>query len=213
MFRLYLNLQQIKKNTSTTFLVSLRLGYWNFQTCSREGSPHEIAESLNVFHQVQNAKSIIVSSFYELESSEIDALSSLVPRPIFHVGPLMPFPPPKDHEFKTNARPELDCSSWLDLQPRGFTLYASLGSVMLVPAKQMEELAHGLIESKTRFIWVARDPSTNLRDICTDRGLVVPWCSQSKVLRHPSVGGFLTHCGWLYIGRCIDWCTNVNFPD
>ncbi|KAI8005602.1 UDP-glycosyltransferase 87A2 [Camellia lanceoleosa] len=29
-----------------------------------------------------------------------------------------------------------------------------------------------------------------------DKGLVVPWCDQLKVLCHSSVGGFWSHCGW-----------------
>nr|POE46559.1 udp-glycosyltransferase 74e2 [Quercus suber] len=29
-----------------------------------------------------------------------------------------------------------------------------------------------------------------------DRGHIVTWCPQTKVLAHPSIACFLTHCGW-----------------
>ncbi|KHN30949.1 UDP-glycosyltransferase 87A2 [Glycine soja] len=46
------------------------------------------------------------------------------------------------------------------------------------------------------YLWVVRGEVSWLKEKCGDRGLVVPWCDQLKVLSHPSVGGFWSHCGW-----------------
>ena len=67
----------------------------------------------------------------------------------------------------------------------------------------MDEVADGLRASGVRFLWVARGEAERLQERCGEAGRVVPWCEQLKVLCHPSVGGFWTHCGWNSTMECI----------
>ncbi|GLJ08459.1 hypothetical protein SUGI_0089200 [Cryptomeria japonica] len=71
--------------------------------------------------------------------------------------------------------------------------------------EQLEELAIGLDKSQHPFLWVLRMDIVggmptilpeDFEERTKDRGLIVKWAPQVKVLSHPSVGGFLTHCGW-----------------
>jgi hypothetical protein len=60
----------------------------------------------------------------------------------------------------------------------------------------MDEIAAALTDSGVRFLWVTRDETCRLKDICGKMGLVVTWCDQLRVLLHLSIGGYWTHCGW-----------------
>ncbi|CAK9163237.1 unnamed protein product [Ilex paraguariensis] len=72
----------------------------------------------------------------------------------------------------------------------------------------MEEITNGLELSNVNFIWVVRFPlgdetmvedalPKGFRDRVGDRGIVLKgWAPQEKILRHSSIGGFVSHCGW-----------------
>ncbi|CAK9171975.1 unnamed protein product [Ilex paraguariensis] len=70
---------------------------------------------------------------------------------------------------------------------------------------QTIEFAWGLANSNQNFLWIIRSdlvigdltvfPPEFVEEI-KDRGLLARWCPQEKVLNHPAIGGFLTHCGW-----------------
>ncbi|KAG2592367.1 UDP-glycosyltransferase 87A2-like [Panicum virgatum] len=148
-----------------------------------------------VFSNVRKAQCVLFTSFYELEAGSIDGISQVLPCPIYTLGPSIPHTPPEGESDKILRE---KYSDWLDAQPKNSVLYVSFGSLVSMPSSQLEEVAMGLHDSAVRFFWVARDKATTttLQQIAGDKGLVVPWCDQLKVLSHPSVGGFLSHCGW-----------------
>ncbi|GAU47726.1 hypothetical protein TSUD_285130 [Trifolium subterraneum] len=89
-------------------------------------------------------------------------------------------------------------------EPRS-VVYVNFGSITIMSPEKLLEFAWGLVNSKKPFLWIIRPDlvigdsvvlSTKFADEILDRGFIASWCSQDKVLNHPSVGGFLTHCGW-----------------
>jgi pathogen-inducible salicylic acid glucosyltransferase len=108
-----------------------------------------------------------------------------------------------DKEYGLNVfQPNTDaCITWLNQRSEESVVYVSFGSLAVLNAKQMEELAWGLRSSNKHFLWVVRKseeeklPKGFLEET-TQRGLVVSWCPQLQVLAHKSIGCFLTHSGW-----------------
>lgn len=146
---------------------------------------------------VNKAQYALFTTIGSLESQVIEALESEFPVPIFKVGPTIPY---FDAEFKTNShnQPSPNYLSWLDDQPKDSVLYISQGSFMSVSKEQLDEIIAGVYNSGVRTFWVARENASLLTDRVGNGngGIVVPWCDQLRVLCHPSVGGFWSHCGW-----------------
>ncbi len=70
---------------------------------------------------------------------------------------------------------------------------------------QLHQVALGLEASQQPFLWVLRPGIAEgkaavlpegFAERIGERGRIVQWTPQVKVLSHPSVGGFLTHNGW-----------------
>lgn len=146
--------------------------------------------TVELLANVRKAQCVLFTSFYDLEPRAINRITRVVPCPIYPIGPSIPHMPLKGDSVNEEH------SNWLDVQPKNSVLYISFGSYVSMSPLQLEEIAMGLQDSALRFFWVARDKATGLQQMCGDKGLVVPWCDQLKVLCHPSVGGFLSHCGW-----------------
>ncbi|CAN0903948.1 UDP-glycosyltransferase 87A2 [Linum grandiflorum] len=151
--------------------------------------------TLECISWVPKAQYLLVNSVEELEHEAFNVLKSELKLPIYPIGPAIPFYQ-LNHNNTNTSESALAYFNWLESQPKGSVLYVSLGSFLSISSKQMDELAEGLIASSVRFLWVARGETKRVQERCGEKGMVVPWCDQMKVLNHCSLGGFLTHCGW-----------------
>lgn len=162
------------------------------------------------FKTLSEATWILGNSFDELESEEINSIKSIAP--IYTVGPLIPSAfldgrNPEDTDSGAHFWKTANCLDWMSTKEPASVVYVSFGSVTVLSKEQTEEIALGLKASGYSFIWAIRPPSKgeingqeNLPEgfltETSGQGLVVPWCPQLQVLSHPSVGAFMTHCGW-----------------
>lgn len=138
----------------------------------------------------------ICNSTYELEKGTFTSYPEILP-----VGPLL-----ASHRVANQIghfwKEDSTCLAWLDQQPARSVIYVAFGSFTLFDRTQFDELAHGLEMTNMPFLWVVR--SDMVKDMKNDgyddgiksRGRIVGWAPQQKVLSHPSVGCFVSHCGW-----------------
>ncbi|KAI5055887.1 hypothetical protein GOP47_0029408 [Adiantum capillus-veneris] len=157
----------------------------------------------SVLDHSKDADRVLAHTVYDIEHEVVDALRESSGICMDPIGPLV-----------TDARhcllPEDSMSiSWLDKQEKASVLYIAFGSVFTMKYEDLVELAYGLAASGQLFFWVVRpdsyavekQPDEKLQEAFNllkkqEKGYITSWAPQLAVLQHPSVGGFLSHCGW-----------------
>ncbi|OIW10938.1 hypothetical protein TanjilG_22745 [Lupinus angustifolius] len=162
-----------------------------------------------IYQGSEKLKWVFAMSNSELEEEIVKFMTSFIP--ICPIGPLV-------SQFmlgekETNGvimnlwTAESSCLEWLDDKPDSSVIYISFGSVIAMSQKQVNNLATALKNSNKSFLWVIKPAEKGSEDEIPEiplgfleetkgKGLVVTWCEQEKVLMHPAVACFMTHCGW-----------------
>ncbi|MED6218440.1 hypothetical protein PIB30_026664 [Stylosanthes scabra] len=135
----------------------------------------------------------------DLEPEALSYLPKLLP-----IGPLLRSY--DDGEGVTDERSlgqfweeDLSCINWLDQQPHASVIYLAFGSTTHFDNKQFMELALGLELTNRPFLWVVRPDSNcnnSMFEFKENQGKIVEWAPQQKVLSHPAIACFVSHCGW-----------------
>ncbi|XP_015879807.3 UDP-glycosyltransferase 83A1 [Ziziphus jujuba] len=138
----------------------------------------------------------LFNTAYDVEPAAI----SLYPR-ILPIGPLLA----SQSLGELGAqfwREDHSCLNWLDKQKPSSVIYVSFGSLTVHDETQINALALGLELTGRPFLWVVRPGmiksrnDSNPNGFLKSRGKIVSWVPQQKVLSHPAIACFVSHCGW-----------------
>ncbi|XP_073158146.1 UDP-glycosyltransferase 83A1-like [Henckelia pumila] len=150
---------------------------------------------------IKSADWIICNSTHDLEPGAFYLAPQIVP-----IGPLLASNEPGNsagHFLEHDST----CLEWLDHQPVHSVIYAAFGSTTIFSPCQFQELALGLELTGRPFLWVTRAENSTtgagnqafpegFLERISSRGQITHRAPQQKVLSHPSVACFLSHCGW-----------------
>ncbi|CAA0830427.1 Threonine dehydratase biosynthetic-chloroplastic [Striga hermonthica] len=151
----------------------------------------------------------VANTFEELEPEYVRHYAQVKGKKVWCIGPVSLCNEDELDKAQRGKRASVDeheCLQWLGSRELGSVVYVCLGSMSRLAAAQLVELGLRLEGSGRSFVWVVRNVSDEFERWLGDekfeekvkgRGLLIrEWAPQVLILDHPSVEGFLTHCGW-----------------
>lgn len=155
---------------------------------------------------------VVVNSFEELEQGCAQEYEKVMNKSVWCIGPVSLCNKESLDKFVRGNKScieEKQCLEWLNLMETRSVIYVCLGSLCRLVTSQLIEIGLGLESSNRPFIWVVKTnyenylelenwlKSENFEERVKGKGLLIKgWAPQILILSHPSIGGFLTHCGW-----------------
>ncbi|GLJ38962.1 hypothetical protein SUGI_0794320 [Cryptomeria japonica] len=172
-----------------------------YRGAGRTPFPHGFLST--VFERLGLCGGLVINTFEEMEGEFLDHLKNIFRVSVWSVGPILNRP--------SGGLGETTVEEWLDCRSSGSVLYVNFGSEIALPLQQIHEVAAGLEASGHCFLWSVKKPvgmvdvqeesfdlfPPGFQERTADRGLLIfGWAPQQAILSHPSIGGFLSHCGW-----------------
>ncbi|KAL2544357.1 UDP-glycosyltransferase 73C3 [Forsythia ovata] len=167
---------------------------------------------------IEGSIALMFNTCDDLEHPFINHLANQVGIPVWGVGPLLPDQYWASIKYNTlihdlqirnpkhlSNQSEDKVKQWLDSKNPGSVLYVAFGSELSPTKEEYIQLASTLEEIGYPFIWVIQNRVNStenegffgLEDKIGERELIIQgWAPQLLILSHPSIGGFLSHCGW-----------------
>ncbi|KAI4377217.1 hypothetical protein MLD38_014883 [Melastoma candidum] len=162
----------------------------------------------------RDAKGLLINKFWELERVPLKYLSDLKLPPVYPVGPIVRLNGATSSTISSTSSNN-EILEWLDNQPRLSVVFVCFGSIGSLGEDQVKEIAAVLESAGYRFLWslkpLPHEASYRVRDDyatfegiipegflgrTAEVGRVMGWVPQAEILSPPSVGGFVSHCGW-----------------
>ncbi|XP_059662681.1 UDP-glycosyltransferase 79B3-like [Cornus florida] len=151
----------------------------------------------------KECNAISIRTCQELEGPFCDYIGSQFGKPVLLTGPvLLPAEPAAKTRLETDG-----WGKWLDGFEPGSVVFCAFGSQCVLENDQFQEIILGFELTGLPFLVAAKPPSglTSVEEAFPEgfeervkgRGVVYGgWVDQPAILGHPSVGCFVSHCGF-----------------